>query len=55
MSTHSLAIAERIADRVGILHGGRLVAEGSVEELLVRREAGALEEVFLALTDDEDA
>lgn len=52
MSTHSLAIAERIAHRVGILRQGRLVAEGSVEEILALR-SGALEDVFLALTADE--
>lgn len=53
MSTHSLAIAERIADRVGIIHGGRLIAEGTVAELLQRRHGQALEEVFLALTEGE--
>jgi len=55
MSTHSLAIAEKIADRVGILHRGRLIAEGEVLELLERRRGGALEEVFLALTEEHEA
>jgi len=55
MSTHSLPIAERIADRVGILHRGRLVAEGTVEEVLSRRrDEGALEDVFLGLTAEEE-
>lgn len=53
MSTHSLAIAERIADRVGIIHGGRIVAEGTVGEVLSHSGDAALEEVFLALTEDE--
>jgi ABC-2 type transport system ATP-binding protein len=54
MSTHSLPIAERIADRVGIIHAGRLIARGTVDEILARREGGgALEEVFLALTEGE--
>ena len=54
MSTHSLPIAERIADRVGIIHAGRLVAAGTMEELRARETGGgALEEIFLALTDDE--
>jgi len=52
MSTHSLAIAERIADRVGIIHAGRIVAEGTVKEVLSHVEDAALEEVFLALTED---
>ncbi len=54
MSTHTLAIAEEIADRVGIIHEGELIACGSLEEL---RQAsgvnGRLEEVFLRLTEDE--
>ncbi|MCL6451886.1 MAG: ABC transporter ATP-binding protein, partial [Acetobacteraceae bacterium] len=37
MSTHILEIAERMCDRVGIIHRGRLVAVGSLEE--VRRAA----------------
>lgn len=54
MSTHTLAVAEEIADRVGIIHEGELIACGSLEEL--RRESGVggrLEEVFLKLTDEE--
>jgi ABC-2 type transport system ATP-binding protein len=52
MSTHSLPIAERIADRVSILHQGRLVAEGAVHELL-RRDNLGLEDLFLALTEED--
>jgi ABC-2 type transport system ATP-binding protein len=51
LSTHQLSVAEEMADRIGIMNEGRLVALGSREEL--RREsgeAGALEDVFLALT-----
>lgn len=33
LSTHYLEEAERLCDRIGILHGGRLVAEGTVDEL----------------------
>ena len=54
MSTHSLAIAERIADRVSILAQGRLVAEGTVPELLRLREQGGIEELFLELTHGDD-
>ena len=53
MSTHSLAIAERIADRVGILKQGRLVALGTVPEILALRQ-GALEDVFLELTEGDE-
>jgi ABC-2 type transport system ATP-binding protein len=48
LSTHQLAVAEELADRVGILHEGRLVAEGSPADM--RERAGALESAFLELT-----
>lgn len=51
LSTHQLSIAEEMADRIGIMHQGRLIAVGTGEEL--RRasgQAGPLEDVFLALT-----
>jgi len=51
VSTHQLSIAEEMADRIGIIHGGRLIAVGTRDEL--RRQsgaAGALEEIFLSLT-----
>ena len=51
ISTHQLSVAEEMADRIGIIHHGRLVALGNKEEL--RRQSGvdgALESVFLALT-----
>jgi ABC-2 type transport system ATP-binding protein len=54
MSTHTLAIAQRIADRCGILSRGRLIAEGTVAELLSRREAHELEDIFLQLTEGEE-
>jgi len=51
VSTHQLSIAEEMADRIGIIHGGKLIAVGTREEL--RRQSGStgqLEEVFLSLT-----
>jgi len=53
MSTHTLEVAEAVADRIGIIHRGRLLAVGSLEEL--RRQASAehsLEDIFLQLTAD---
>lgn len=53
MSTHSLAIAEELADRVGILHDGRLLHVGTVEEIkALASNPGSLEDVFLELTRD---
>lgn len=54
MSTHTLEIAEAVADRIGIIHRGRLLAVGTLAEL--RRQARAehsLEDIFLQLTADE--
>ena len=57
MTTHILEVAERMADRIGVMCGGRLVAEGTLEDL--RRQAGAghatLEDTFLALVDTDSA
>jgi ABC-2 type transport system ATP-binding protein len=54
MSTHTLAVAEEIADRIGIVDHGRLQFLGTVEELQNALSAGkeSLESLFLKLTDD---
>jgi ABC-2 type transport system ATP-binding protein len=51
VSTHQLEIAEEMADRIGIIHGGKLIAVGTRAELRQQSGAtGALEEIFLSLT-----
>jgi ABC-2 type transport system ATP-binding protein len=56
LSTHQLSIAEEVADRIGIIHHGRLIALGTVSELRARaQDRGALEHVFLSLIDQEEA
>jgi ABC-2 type transport system ATP-binding protein len=51
LSTHQLSVAEEMADRIGIMHQGRLIAAGTREELRRRAgDAGPLEHVFLTLT-----
>ena len=59
LTTHDLDEAERLADRIGILHDGRLVAEGTTEELRARYGASGLEDVFMTATgrrlEDADA
>jgi ABC-2 type transport system ATP-binding protein len=54
-STHVMEVAEKLCDRIGIIHRGKLVACGTMEELkkIDRTEAGqSLEEIFLELTDE---
>jgi len=52
MSTHTLEIAEQVADRLGIIHRGRLIALGTLAELRALAAAGGrLEDIFLHLTD----
>jgi len=50
LTTHILEVAERIADRIGILARGRLIAEGTLDELRAAGGACAsLEDLFLGL------
>ncbi len=54
VSTHQLSVAEEMADRIGIIHGGRLVAVGNRDELRKQSgNSGQLEEIFLSLTAGE--
>ncbi len=54
LSTHILPVVDELADTVGVLHDGRLVAEGPPEELKRQAESGesrSLEDAFLEVTD----
>lgn len=54
LTTHIMEIAERMAERIGIINHGQLVAEGSLAELraLSSEASGSLETVFLQLTQE---
>ncbi len=56
VSTHSLDVAEQIADRIGILYQGELLAEGTIEELqkTTSNSGGRLEQIFLELTQAKE-
>ena len=57
MTTHILEVAERMADRIGVIANGRLIAEGTLDEL--RHKTGAtatsLEDTFLTLVAEPAA
>jgi ABC-2 type transport system ATP-binding protein len=57
MTTHILEIAERMADRIGVISGGRLIAEGTLNELREGMGGGntSLEDVFLAIVERESS
>ena len=51
MTTHILEVAERMAERIGIIHRGKLLAEGTLGALQQQagRQGGTLEDIFLSL------
>ena len=55
LSTHILPVVDELADEIGVLHDGKLVAEGDPETLKTRAETGdarSLEDAFLEITRD---
>jgi ABC-2 type transport system ATP-binding protein len=52
--SHILDVVERVAERVVIIHEGRIIADGSVAELEARTGEGSLERVFNKLTATEN-
>ncbi len=57
MTTHILEVAERMAERIGVIAHGRLIAEGTLAELSAMAGQGTsnLEEIFLSLVAEESA
>jgi len=55
MTTHILEVAERMADRIGVIAGGKLIAHGTLEELRVQagKSTTSLEDTFLTLVADQ--
>lgn len=54
-STHIMREAERLCDRIAILHRGRVLAAGTLEELRERHAQHDLEELFFQLISEHDA
>ena len=55
MTTHILEVAERMADRIGVIAGGRLIAQGTLDELRTKAGKGhsSLEDTFLTLVAEQ--
>ena len=55
MTTHILEVAERMADRIGVIAAGRMVAQGTLTELRAQNGPGntSLEDLFIALVQAE--
>ncbi len=54
VSTHQLSVAEEMADRIGIMNQGKIVALGSHSELQAANRDSKLETIFLSLTTETD-
>lgn len=53
LTTHYLEEAEALSDRIAVLHGGRLQALGTAQELQSQTGTSTFEDAFLALTEEE--
>ena len=54
LTTHILEIAERLAERISIIRRGKIVAQGSMQELRAHAGPGAtLEDIFLEITRED--
>ena len=51
-STHVMTEAEKLCDRIGIIHSGKVRAEGTLEELRARYAQPSLEEIFVQVSGD---
>lgn len=54
-STHIMSEVEKLCDRVAVIHKGRILATGTVEELLERYDQPDIEEVFFGLINAHEA
>jgi len=53
-STHVLEVAEKLCDEIAIIDKGRLVAQGTLEELRSGENGASLEQLFLSMTEAEE-
>ena len=52
--SHILPVVEELCDRIGIINGGKLIAVGTVKEIIARTKTKTLEEAFISITGGVD-
>jgi sodium transport system ATP-binding protein len=50
-STHMMAEVEKLCDKIAVIHGGKILAEGTLAELRARSGLQSLEDIFVALVE----
>jgi ABC-2 type transport system ATP-binding protein len=50
MCSHLLPVVEELCDRIGIINNGRLIAVGTIDEIIAQSGTRTLEEAFIAIT-----
>jgi ABC-type Na+ transport system ATPase subunit NatA len=48
LSSHILSEVENLADSISIIHGGKIIADGSLEELMTHTKDKSLEDLFIS-------
>lgn len=54
-SSHLMDVVEKISDRIVILNGGQVIANGTFDELKAQAHSGTLERIFQGLTGDDES
>jgi ABC-type multidrug transport system ATPase subunit len=54
ISSHIMSEVEKVADRVGVVSAGVLVAEGTIDEILAQSGKTTLDDAFIALTSEKE-
>lgn len=52
LSSHTMSEVEKLCDRIGIIHKGKLVAQGSIAQLQEQHQGKSLEDIFIELAGD---
>ena len=53
LSSHSMSEVEKLCDRIGIIHKGKLATQGSIEQLREQHQGKSLEDIFIELAGEK--